>query len=247
MTLAACCVPALVGCIVAAFAVGLSAGEMARRRRGARVATGAERKPTAASETPAVGAPRPAADPQPTPMPARPPPPAPSERAPAIGVPEPAEAVGVPPQEPRRKPLDPAPVRPTGPAPAASPKPRLTARRFARAQLPWPEEAATTWTCEIDWKPGNIKSSFRAMAAAPGDARRTLVRAVRADQMDVMGDPEPPTEELVEVLRELVIALTDDGWVRIGPAGRWYRQRFLWAGEGQPRPLAPLKGKEANA
>jgi hypothetical protein len=62
-----------------------------------------------------------------------------------------------------------------------------------------------------------------------------------------MGEPEPPTEELVEVLRELVTALTEDGWVRIGPAGHWYAQRFLWAEHGQPRPLAPLKGREANA
>jgi hypothetical protein len=123
----------------------------------------------------------------------------------------------------------------------------LTARRFGRAGPPWPEEAATTWTCEIDWKPGNINSSFRAMAAAPGDARRTRFGQSRSIKWMWMDDPEPPTEELVEALRELVTALTDDGWVRIGPAGRWYRQRFLWAGDRQPRPLAPLKGREANA
>ena len=55
-------------------------------------------------------------------------------------------------------------------------------------------------------------------------------------------------KELVEALRELVTALTEDGWVRIGPAGRWYSQRFLWAEHNrQPRPIASLKGREANA
>ncbi len=55
------------------------------------------------------------------------------------------------------------------------------------------------------------------------------------------------TDEMVEVLRELVTALTQAGWERIGPGGPWYAQRFLWAGDRQPRPLVPLKGKEANA
>ena len=62
-----------------------------------------------------------------------------------------------------------------------------------------------------------------------------------------MGDAEPPTEDMVEVLEELVTALTQDGWVRVGAGRHWYSQRFLWAGNGQPRPLAPLTGKVANA
>jgi hypothetical protein len=136
------------------------------------------------------------------------------------------------------------------PAVAASPRPAavppLPALRFARPH-PWPEEATRTWTCEIDWKPGYIKSGFRAMAAAPGDARRTRFGQSRPIMWTLMSEPEPPTDELVEVLRELATALMQDGWVRIGPGGPWYAQRFLWAGDRQPRPLAPLKGKEANA
>ena len=85
------------------------------------------------------------------------------------------------------------------------------------------------------------------MAAAPGDTRITQLGQSRPIKWTFMAEPEPPTEELVEVLRELVNALTEDGWVRIGPAGPWHSQRFLWAGDGQPRPLTPLKGKKANA
>jgi hypothetical protein len=85
------------------------------------------------------------------------------------------------------------------------------------------------------------------MAAPPGDERRVPFGESRPVKWTLMGEPEPPTEEMVEVLRELVTALTEDGWVRIGPAGHWYAQRFLWAEHGQPRPLAPLKGREANA
>jgi hypothetical protein len=175
--------------VVAAFAVGLGAGDLRRRRRRrAGAAAVAERtpEPAAAGAAAAMLPPRPMA---------------------------------VPP---------------------------LPARRFARPH-PWPEEAASTWTCEIDWKPGYIKSGFRAMAAPPGGARRTRFGQSRPIKWTLMSEPEPPTDEMVEVLRELVTALTQDGWVRIGPGGPWYAQRFLWAGDRQPRPLVPLKGKEANA
>ena len=85
------------------------------------------------------------------------------------------------------------------------------------------------------------------MAAPPGEPRREAFAQSRPVKWTLMGDAEPPTQDMVEVLQELVTALTEDGWVRIGTAGHWYAQRFLWAGDGQPRPLAPLTGKEANA
>jgi hypothetical protein len=62
-----------------------------------------------------------------------------------------------------------------------------------------------------------------------------------------MDEPEPPTPDIVEIVDALVMSLTEDGWVPIGPSGHWYAHRFLWGGEGQPRPLAPHSGKEANA
>lgn len=151
----------------------------------------------------------------------------------------------------RRRRTGAAPMPAPAPAAAALPPrpiavPPLPARRFGRPH-PWPEEAASTWTCEIDWKPGYIRSGFRAMAAAPGDPRRTRFGQSRSIKWTLMSEPEPPTDELVEVLRELVTALTQAGWERIGPGGPWYAQRFLWAGDRQPRPLAPLKGKTAHA
>jgi hypothetical protein len=128
---------------------------------------------------------------------------------------------------------------------AARGDPPAAERRFARAG-PWPKEAKSAWTCEIDWKPGYIRSGFRAMVAPPGEQRRRPFGQSRPLRWTLMDDPEPPTEEMVAVVQELVAALTQHGWVRIGPAGRWYAQRFLWAGEGQPRPLEPLTGKEAD-
>jgi hypothetical protein len=150
----------------------------------------------------------------------------------------------------RSAPPEPPPATWTPPTPAARPPaPRRDAPRPSvgrRARKAWPKEAEREWTCEIVWKPGIIKSGFRAMVAAPGDETRRPYGHSRPINWMLMNEPEPPTEPLVEALQELVDALTRDGWVRIGPAGPWYSQRFLWAGDGQPRPLAPQKGKEAN-
>jgi hypothetical protein len=136
------------------------------------------------------------------------------------------------------------------PAGWSAPKPPPTVLpplpvRSARARG-WPEEAARAWTCEIDWKPGYIRSGFRAMVAPPDESRRTAFGQSRHVKWLLMGDAEPPTQDMVDVLQELVTALTEDGWVRVGSGDHWYSQRFLWAGNGQPRPLAPLTGKEAN-
>ena len=214
--------PALISVTIAAFAVGLGTGVVVRRRRHRRAAAPVpERKPAAAGAAPTPPTPEvPAADPVAflPPAPMSAPRPPPAASA---GVSEPPEAL-------HRN------------------DPSLPARRFGRPR-PWPQEAESAWTCEINWKAGYIKSGFRAMVAPPGEARRTSFGQSRPIKWTLMDDPEPPTEQLVEGLRELVTALTEVGWVRIGLAGPWYSQRFLWAGYGQPRPLAPLKGKEANA
>jgi hypothetical protein len=97
----------------------------------------------------------------------------------------------------------------------------------------------------IGWKAGYLKSRFRAMTAPPGQSQRTLIAQSRAI-WTFMDQPDPPNAEMVEILDELVAALKEHGWVPIGPSGRWYAHRFLWSGEGQPRPLAPHSGKEAN-
>ena len=145
-----------------------------------------------------------------------------------------------PPEAPR--PQRSEPVDWVAPVPSR-PEPRSSRRGRFRG---WPEEAARAWTCEIDWKPGYIRSGFRAMVAPPGEQGRKALGQSRSVKWTLMGEAEPPTRELIEVLQELVTALTEHGWVRIDPGGHWYSQRFLWAGDGQPRPLAPLTGKEAN-
>ena len=231
-------VPALI--CGAAFVVGLGAGVVVRRRRRrATAARVAERKlaPTVTSAPAAPGS----VDfiPQ-TPQP----PGTPSDDAPAAAGRERPAAVEGPPA-PRPQGPDSAPVGWIAPSPSRA-EPPSSASRFARARG-WPEEAARAWTCEIDWKPGYIKSGFRAMAAPPGEVRRKAFAQSRPVKWTLMGDAEPATQDMVEVLQDLVIALTEEGWVRIGTVGPWYSQRFLWAGNGQPRPLAPLTGKEANA
>jgi hypothetical protein len=83
------------------------------------------------------------------------------------------------------------------------------------------------------------------MAAPPGDAQRTPFAQSRS-MFTFMDAPGPETADRVAAVRELVKELEEDGWVPIGPSGRWYAERFLWGGDGRPRPRAPLKGKEAD-
>ena len=165
----------------AAFVVGLGAGEVVRRRRRRATAARAAERKVAPAATSAPAAPATADF-----LPQAPQPPgAPSDGAPATAEPERPEADGGPLPVPRPQGRDPAPARWIAPAPPrADPPP--SALRFARARG-WPEEAGRAWTCEIDWKPGYIKSGFRAMAAPPGEPRRSGVRAVQAGQVDVDG------------------------------------------------------------
>jgi hypothetical protein len=121
------------------------------------------------------------------------------------------------------------------------------ARRFERP-APWPE-AEHEWTCEIDWKPGYIKSYFRAMAAPPGAKRRQPIGESSSLRWTLMIEPEPPTDELVEAVRELMDALHAAGWERTYSHGPWYALRFRWRGEGLPQRLEiqdrkALKGTE---
>lgn len=298
-------VPALAGGIVLAFAVGLTAGKVHRRRVTARRHSVARERPvpvTAAPARPAPPPPEPAAQiaSQPIeapPAPAAPAPPPPEARtepprvvapptAPATPPPppEPPRVVAPPsapapppPEPPRREAAETEPLRlvsqgpkrdaplsqapevpraqepPTEPADPAAPltdapealrtppiEPRGAAapgRRFARVAS-WPEEAERLWTCEIGWKPGYRKSSFRAMAGPPGAGKRRPIGDSPAVRWTLMGDPEPPTPELAVRVRALVHALEAAGWEHIGRGQHWYAQRFVWRGGGEPQPLA---------
>jgi hypothetical protein len=110
------------------------------------------------------------------------------------------------------------------------------ARRFARP-VPWPQEAETLWTCEISWKAGYRKSSFRAMAGPPGPGKRRPIGDSPAVRWTLMGEPEPPTPELAVRVRALVQALEAAGWEHIGRGRVWYAQRFVWRGGGEPQPI----------
>jgi hypothetical protein len=141
-----------------------------------------------------------------------------------------------------RAPLETAPEALTAPGqPAAASVPPVEvsapARRFARP-VPWPEEAEQLWTCEIAWKAGYRKSTFRAMAGPPGPGRRRPLGESPAVRWALMGEPEPPTPDLAIRVRALVEALEAAGWEHIGRGKTWYAQRFIWRGSGEPQPIA---------
>jgi hypothetical protein len=117
------------------------------------------------------------------------------------------------------------------------PEPVVPARRFARAR-PWPKEAETLWTCEIAWKAGYLKSTFRAMAGAPGGGRRKSIGESPSLRWTLMTDPEPPTSEMIASVKVLVSALIDAGWEQAGAGTSWYAQRFIWRGSGEPKAVA---------
>ena len=142
--------------------------------------------------------------------------------------------------EPIMPPLTEAPEALQVPPSAEAPEPQLPpagpARRFARVAH-WPDEAAELWTCEIDWKAGYRKANFRAMIAAPGEPKRRPFGESPAVRWALMGEPEPPTPELAVRVRALVETLEAAGWEHIGRGRRWYEQRFLWRGDGDPQPI----------
>jgi hypothetical protein len=121
------------------------------------------------------------------------------------------------------------------------------AERFARRR-PWPDDAADVWTCQLEWNAGYRTSTFRAMAAAPGERRRRhQIGESEPLRWLLMGEPEPPTPETAAAVRELMSALTAEGWESIGRAQRWYALRFVWRQEVEPRPLTPLTGRARDA
>jgi hypothetical protein len=153
----------------------------------------------------------------------------------------PSGPLGVAPELPEqdaRPPLREVPARPLSEGPealrAGAPEPVVPGRRFARAR-PWPEDAETLWTCEIAWKAGYLKSTFRAMAGAPGGGRRKSIAESPSLRWTLMTDPEPPTSEMIASVKVLVSALLAAGWERAGAGTSWYEQRFVWRGDGEPR------------
>jgi hypothetical protein len=120
-------------------------------------------------------------------------------------------------------------------------------KRFARKQ-PWPADAVGIWTCQLEWNAGYRNSTFRAMAAAPGDQRRRRRMGESAPiKWMLKGEPVPPTPEMAAAVRALTAALVDAGWEHIGTGRRWYGQRFVWRQEGEPRPVRSQTGGTVDA
>jgi hypothetical protein len=239
----------VIGGSMVAFAFGIGAGEVWRRRRRAAATPIAPAAPAAAAPAaaarPAPPAPEPVSPPpaaapvaqraRPRPKPAQPARPRPKPAQPARPRPKPARPPRVRPEpEPAEAWLEPVPP---APAPASAPAP---ARRFASA---WPEDARDRWTCEIDWKAGYRASSFRAMAGPPGATKRHPLGESSAGRWTLMADPEPPTPELVACVRDLSDALQAAGWDDAGRGRHWYALRFVWTHTEDPRPLEPQTRK----
>jgi hypothetical protein len=217
------------------------------------------------AETPAAPAPPAPEAPEPrvveTPAAPEPPPSPPVRRAPAAEprrlvrrpreVPAAETPLDVRPEVPRKleasapdalpvPPLTEAPEALRVPPSAEAPEPQtpaaVPARRFARV-APWPEEAEQLWTCELDWKAGYRKATFRAMAGPPGAGKRRPLGESAPVKWALKTEPEPPTPDLAIRVRSLVEALEAAGWEHIGRGRDWYEQRFVWRGSGEPQPI----------
>jgi hypothetical protein len=166
-------------------------------------------------------------------------PPGPSEldsaappHAPEPAPPSAPDRAATPPVAPR----PPAAPEPDAPPPAGDAPERepfeLPWRRFAR-DVPWPE-ADELWTCEIGWKPGYMKSTFRALVAAPGERKRKAVAESPPLRWTLMMDPDPELAEVAEAVRVLAAMIERAGWERTDPGEPWFAHRFVWRGEGRP-------------
>jgi hypothetical protein len=155
----------------------------------------------------------------------------PASRAPEPAAPPPAESPPPPPPE----------AEPVADDYAAEREPfELPWRRFAR-DTPWPE-AAELWTCEIGWKPGYLKSTFRALVAAPGEHKRKAVADSPPLRWTLMMDPDPDLPEVAEAVRVLAATIERAGWEQTDPGEPWFAKRFVWRGEGRPPRIQSFSG-----
>jgi hypothetical protein len=208
--------------------------------------------PRAAPPAPAPERPAPAFDwVEPAPQPPAQPPPAfdwverapqpPEQPPPEFEWVEPAARAPEPAAPPPAEPPPPPEAEPVADDYAAEPEPfELPWRRFAR-DTPWPE-AAELWTCEIGWKPGYLKSTFRALVAAPGEHKRKAVADSPPLRWTLMMDPDPDLPEVAEAVRVLASTIERSGWEQTDPGEPWFAKRFVWRGEGRPPRIQSRSG-----
>lgn len=90
------------------------------------------------------------------------------------------------------------------------------------------------WTCAIGWRPGRLRSRFRAMMAPPDGQGWQIVAESRSLRWPPRRGQTLPTAELVSALESLVAALVAAGWEPVESAGSWSARRFVWRREGEP-------------
>jgi hypothetical protein len=95
-------------------------------------------------------------------------------------------------------------------------------------------DPSAAWTCAIGWRPGRLRSRFRAMMAAPDGRGQWVVAQSKRLRWPPTRGETMATAELVSALESLVAALVAAGWEPVESGGSWSARRFVWCREGEP-------------
>jgi hypothetical protein len=125
-------------------------------------------------------------------------------------------------------------VRGVATAAVAAARPKSERRFAAPAGGSSRADPHAVWTCAIGWRPGRVRSRFRAMMAPPDGRRWRVVAQSKRLQWPPRRGETLATAELVSALESLVAALVVAGWEPIESAGSWSARRFVWRREGEP-------------
>jgi hypothetical protein len=94
--------------------------------------------------------------------------------------------------------------------------------------------AEAVWTCAIGWRPGRVRSRFRAFVELPGGRGRRVVAQSRRIHWPPRRGENVATAEVVSALESLVAALVAAGWEPVESSGSWSARRFVWRHGGKP-------------
>lgn len=119
-------------------------------------------------------------------------------------------------------------------AAVASAHPKTEHRLVAPAGSSPSADANAVWTCAIGWRPGRMRSRFRAMMAPPDGEGWQIVAESQNLRWPPRSGETLPTAELVSALESLVAALVAAGWEPVESAGSWSARRFVWRRGGEP-------------
>ena len=126
-------------------------------------------------------------------------------------------------------------VRGSEAAAVAKSDPAPRARSVAQRAGSTLASASSSWSCEIAWQPGRVRSRFQAVMVPPDSRARQVVVAesegLRWPPTDVRN---PQTHELEAALGALVASIVAAGWEPVQSGGAWSERRFVWRQEGKP-------------